>query len=636
MFTSHILQNPEWIQESAANRASRQKRLWPVMAIASLCVWIAAPAAVADSLWNGGGSPAGYTTSFPLELGMQFEVSEPGQIQGVSFYKAPNDAATSHQVHLWSSSGQVLATGQTSSESASGWQTATFPSPVSIQANTIYVASYFTSSGAFSYSIGSFNNPLTAGAITAPSNTQASPGNGLFMQSSSSTFPLTGGYGTNFWVDVQFEPTATAPTGPTATTPAQFMPAWATNYTPTTEIYVSPSGNDGNDGLTRTTALQSTAAAISRLAPGVRLNFTAGTYDCTNAYVANFSGGTAQPASIRSVDGPRLATFNCGGSNEFLLDNVQGFIFEGVEITNSPTYGIQIMTDSGNIPNNLSSDVVVHNCYIHDVGLADVKGGQSQNITLISNTLGATGYGRDNAEFVAVDNVILAGNEGYGAGGFDEVKGGAHGAIIFANYIHDSLDGIDLGGAETGTQFLVDPSVDFEAENVQAWDNVIANVNDGAFRFWGCHNCTAANNTFWAPTPNSAFRLLWDNFEYPDGSLSPEIDNVNITIVNNIFASGTTFADLVPMTPNQTTGLVVQNNLWWAQGPGTVIGIYSDLPITGDPNSLYASDPDLISPPTNLQPASGSPVFGRGIPLPFDTGNYLGVLWNGNPNMGAY
>ncbi len=147
----------------------------------------------------------------------------------------------------------------------------------------------------------------------------------------------------------------------------QLLPAWARNYAPTTEIYVSPTGNDASSGLSRATALKTTAAAVAKLAPGVRLNFTAGTYGCAGGYIAGFNGGTASPGSIRSIDGPRAAKFNCanpdgspGGS--FLLDFVHGFIFEGIELSNSSGHGIQVMSGLGptwNV-NTISSDIVLH------------------------------------------------------------------------------------------------------------------------------------------------------------------------------------------------------------------------------------------------------------------------------------
>ena len=62
------------------------------------------------------------------------------------FYKEPDDTGA-HTGSLWSSTGQLLASGTFSGETASGWQELDFSSPVAVTAGTTYVASYHTSTG---------------------------------------------------------------------------------------------------------------------------------------------------------------------------------------------------------------------------------------------------------------------------------------------------------------------------------------------------------------------------------------------------------------------------------------------------------------------------------------------------------
>src|SRR5262245_46188505 len=73
---------------------------------------------------------------------------------------------------------------------------------------------------------------------------------------------------------------ATSDGQPACGDPQALIPSWVTAYEPEQEIYVSPSGDNGKDGLSPSSALQTTAAAIARIGPGVRLNFGAGTYAC--------------------------------------------------------------------------------------------------------------------------------------------------------------------------------------------------------------------------------------------------------------------------------------------------------------------------------------------------------------------
>jgi hypothetical protein len=49
-----------------------------------------------------------------------------------------------HVVNLWSSTGTLLASAASSGETASGWQTVNFATPVTLTSNPIYVASYHT------------------------------------------------------------------------------------------------------------------------------------------------------------------------------------------------------------------------------------------------------------------------------------------------------------------------------------------------------------------------------------------------------------------------------------------------------------------------------------------------------------
>jgi len=56
----------------------------------------------------------------PYELGMRFEVSKPGKITAIRFYKSLNDT-TLHVVRIWSSTGTLRASVSFLSESATSW-----------------------------------------------------------------------------------------------------------------------------------------------------------------------------------------------------------------------------------------------------------------------------------------------------------------------------------------------------------------------------------------------------------------------------------------------------------------------------------------------------------------------------------
>jgi methionine-rich copper-binding protein CopC len=160
----------------------------------------------AQSLWSTTDTPANLLDSSadPVELGVKFRTSTAGQINGIRFYKGGPTAQGPHGVSLWSESGARLATAPAASESARGWQTVMFADPIPIVADTVYVASYFAPNGHCSYDSGYFaSSARTNGDLTAPKDGADGP-NGVFAESSSSTFPSRNANGTNYWVDVLF------------------------------------------------------------------------------------------------------------------------------------------------------------------------------------------------------------------------------------------------------------------------------------------------------------------------------------------------------------------------------------------------------------------------------------------------
>ena len=143
------------------------------------------------------------TAGGPMELGLKFRSDVSGKIAGIRFYKNPGDGAT-HKGSLWTSNGTLLATGTFTNETASGWQTLTFSSPVAIAANTTYVASYHTSSGVFTVALGYFQTQgADNGSLHALRHGADGP-NGVMLSSTGGKFPSLGSTGHNYWVDVVF------------------------------------------------------------------------------------------------------------------------------------------------------------------------------------------------------------------------------------------------------------------------------------------------------------------------------------------------------------------------------------------------------------------------------------------------
>ncbi|CAN7740060.1 DUF4082 domain-containing protein [Rhizobium leguminosarum] len=262
----------------------------------------------------------------PVELGLRFQTTTAGSVQGIRFYKGFYNIGD-HVVSLWKADGTLLATGVSVDESLSGWQTVMFSSPIQIAAGTTYVASYH-SSGFYSVT----SNYFTGGTY-ASGAVKAVDGGGVFAYGTTAgTFPgQSPGTGTNYWVDLVFDagpnssPVATDDTGLTI----------SGNDT----VVISIASLVGNDTDPNGDAL--TISAVGNAVNGtVTLNKQNGTvtFTPTNNYSgpASFAytlsdgrGGTDQgnvsltvnqgPAGetlFTSSEGPTGASFNEGQSLE--------------------------------------------------------------------------------------------------------------------------------------------------------------------------------------------------------------------------------------------------------------------------------------------------------------------------------
>ena len=137
-----------------------------------------------------------------VEVGVKFRASQSGTVTGIRFYKGSGNTGT-HTGSLWSRTGTRLGTATFGGESATGWQQATFATPIAVTAGTTYVASYFAPAGHYAVSENYFSAATTRGPLTALANgTDGS--NGVYAYGSSSAFPTSSYKSSNYWVDVVF------------------------------------------------------------------------------------------------------------------------------------------------------------------------------------------------------------------------------------------------------------------------------------------------------------------------------------------------------------------------------------------------------------------------------------------------
>ena len=146
------------------------------------------------------------------ELGVKFQTDTSGYITGLRFYKyAQNTGA--HVGNLWTSGGTRLGTVTFTNETASGWQQASFATPIPVSASTTYIASYHTDTGYPAATANGFASAVDNSPLHAPSSS-ASGGNGVYIYSSASAFPNQTWNASNYWVDVAFVANLPADTTP--------------------------------------------------------------------------------------------------------------------------------------------------------------------------------------------------------------------------------------------------------------------------------------------------------------------------------------------------------------------------------------------------------------------------------------
>lgn len=133
-------------------------------------------------------------TGLTYEMGTKIAVDKTMRLTGIRFYKDAGETGT-HIGRVWSSTGTQLGTATFASESASGWQTATLTSPITLTANTTYVVSVGLNSRFVMSTSG-----LATSVVNGPLHSVADGANGVFGNSAG-TFPTGSWSNSNYFVD---------------------------------------------------------------------------------------------------------------------------------------------------------------------------------------------------------------------------------------------------------------------------------------------------------------------------------------------------------------------------------------------------------------------------------------------------
>ncbi|VDC32177.1 hypothetical protein PSET11_02965 [Arthrobacter ulcerisalmonis] len=231
----------------------------------------------------------------PLTLGTRFASNTAGTITGIRFYKSAGNTGT-HTGALYTTTGQQLATITFTNETTAGWQTATFNQPVTITANTEYIAAYTTPNGVYSATSGGFSTGFTSGPL------RTTEGSGAFI--SGSAYPANGS-SASYLVDVVFSTVVTPPPPPPA--PAALTVSAQTPAPNATNI-----ARDATPTLTLSAPVRA-GSSVQLTVAGVAVAGTSAistdnktiTFSPTNLLPAN-TQVTARAVTVVSTDGATL------------------------------------------------------------------------------------------------------------------------------------------------------------------------------------------------------------------------------------------------------------------------------------------------------------------------------------------
>jgi hypothetical protein len=268
---------------------------------------------------------------------------------------------------------------------------------------------------------------------------------------------------------------------------------------PLVQVWVDPTaGSDANSGGTRAAALRTLSEAWRRVPAGVgltagfQINLTAGVYpeSAVPNYWESRYGTRAAPVIIQAVDGagsarlPALNVYDCrhlylvgldvsaGGGDVLHLDSCASVLLRGTTIRGTgviASYAVPQET----LKVNQSRDIFVEGC--------DISGAW------------------DNAvDFVAVQGGHVVGSRIHRAGDWAMyVKGGSAGITVRGNEFFDAGTGGFTAGQGTGFEFMVAPSLQYEASDITFTDNVIHDTEGAGMGVNGGRNILMSRNTLY-------------------------------------------------------------------------------------------------------------------------------------------
>jgi Domain of unknown function (DUF4082) len=308
-----------------------------------------------------------------VTLGVKFTSTQAGEITGIRFYRGHTNS--SYVVALYGKNGTRLATASVKGDTCAVpcWEHVNFIAPVSINANTQYVAAYYTSGGRYADDQGGLLSNVSNPPLSALAN------GGVYHYGWGIGFPTQIWNSSDYWVDVLFTPT---------TLPQQVISSIAlSNKTVTAN---QPAGS----------VVGQASAVMSPTTPAFSGSFAT---PATDPYF-QMSGTalvTAQPLGAGTYSTSIIATQSGIADSPF----TQG---ETITVTSAPTLSVSLSPPSPTIASNAPLGTVV----------ATVIASWSDGSPFTGTLTFGMPYSNDNATFAVSGNNLIVNPAGPGVSAY--------------------------------------------------------------------------------------------------------------------------------------------------------------------------------------------------------------------------
>lgn len=197
---------------AGARRTRRRQAAWTRSIMAALGTTAIAAAALVASPAIAGPAPTGIfpddvmpevsadPDSVAVELGVAFSPDSDGDVTGLQYFQGARATGVT-TASLWTSDGTLLVTEHFAATSQEGWRTVALAQPIALQAGEEYVVSYHAPHGRYPVTENDLDRSVKQNGFTLPRDA------GVYSYGASS-FPSDTYNGSNYLVDIRFEPSA--------------------------------------------------------------------------------------------------------------------------------------------------------------------------------------------------------------------------------------------------------------------------------------------------------------------------------------------------------------------------------------------------------------------------------------------